>query len=164
MRIPIDPKTSTVDHFIPGLAVDPATEGTHTALGVVYYYYPVAACGPRASSTSAGSPPRTAARTWTPPTQLAGPMNLAWLPDTTQGRMVGDYISASFSGGVPHPVYVVAHAPGVQSDCSSVGAVCDVALYAASPPLAARGALRPALADPVLSVRGERPAGRTSAR
>jgi len=44
-RIPIDPVGSGVDHFIPGLAVDPATSGpgTHLAL-TYYYYYPDAAC------------------------------------------------------------------------------------------------------------------------
>jgi hypothetical protein len=38
-------------------------------------------------------------------------MSLSWLPDTTGGLMVGDYISTSFSNGVPHPFFALAHAP-----------------------------------------------------
>jgi hypothetical protein len=164
VRIPIDAKTSTVDHFLPGLAVDPATKGGKAVLGVVYYYYPVAACGSSCQLNVGWISSKNAGKKWTPPTQLAGPMDMTWLPDTTQGRMVGDYLSASFSGGVPHPVYVVANAPSVQSDCSSVGAVCDVSMYSASPSLAAHGALRPAVAEPVLSSMGQRSVGRVSAR
>ena len=44
-RVPIDPVTSTVDHFIPGLAVDPATSGASTHLALTYYFYPNANCG-----------------------------------------------------------------------------------------------------------------------
>jgi hypothetical protein len=164
VRIPIDAKTSTVDHFLPGLAVDPATKGGKAVLGVVYYYYPVAACGSSCQLNVGWVSSKNGGKKWTPPTQLAGPMDLTWLPDTTQGRMVGDYMSASFSGGLPHPVYVVANAPSVQPDCSSVGAVCDVSLFSASPSLAAHGALRPAVPEPVLSPVGERHAGRSTAR
>ena len=120
-RIPIDSTKSGVDHFLPGLAVDPGTSGSHAALGVVYYYYPVSACGGSCqldvgwvSSTDGG-------KHWTAPTQLAGPMSLDWLPDTDQGRMVGDYMSASFVNGAPHPVYVAANAPTGSSDCSDTG-------------------------------------------
>src|SRR6266699_230467 len=38
-RIPIDPTTSTVDHFIPGVAVDPATSASSAHLTLTYYYY-----------------------------------------------------------------------------------------------------------------------------
>jgi len=43
-RIPIDPLSSTVDHFIPGLAVDRATSGTTAHLTTTYYFYPQASC------------------------------------------------------------------------------------------------------------------------
>jgi len=57
------------------------------------------------SSTNGGT-------SWSAPTQLAGPMTMSWLPDTSQGRMVGDYISSSFgSDGNAHPAYAVASAP-----------------------------------------------------
>jgi Cytochrome P450 len=39
-RIPIDARSSTVDHFIPGLAVDRATSGKTAHLTATYYYYP----------------------------------------------------------------------------------------------------------------------------
>ncbi|MEU2775260.1 hypothetical protein ABZ646_20535 [Streptomyces sp. NPDC007162] len=110
-RIPIDATTSTVDHFIPGLAVDPSTSGSTAHLALTYYYHPVANCTASTcqldvgyvSSTDGGS-------TWTTPTQLAGPMSHSWLASTTQGTMVGDYISTSFSGGTAHPVFAVASA------------------------------------------------------
>jgi hypothetical protein len=38
-------------------------------------------------------------------------MTLTWLANTTQGFMVGDYISTSFSGGKAYPVFAVATAP-----------------------------------------------------
>jgi len=44
--------------------------------------------------------------------------------------MVGDYISTSYgSDGLPHPVIVVAHAPGTSTDCATATPTCDVALY-----------------------------------
>ncbi|MDI2125822.1 sialidase family protein [Yinghuangia seranimata] len=110
-RIPIDATSSTVDHFIPGIAVDPTTSGATAKLSLTYYYYPVANCTVstcqlnvgQVSSTNGGS-------TWTAPTQLAGPMSLSWLPGTTQGPMVGDYISSSFLNGKAFPVFMVAAA------------------------------------------------------
>ena len=36
-RIPIDSTASTVDHFIPGLGVDPNTSGTSAHLALTYY-------------------------------------------------------------------------------------------------------------------------------
>jgi hypothetical protein len=48
---------------------------------------------------------------WSAPTQLVGPMTLSWLPNTSQGRMVGDYISTSYSGGTAHPIFTNASAP-----------------------------------------------------
>src|SRR5207249_7419690 len=45
-RIPIDPVGSTVDHFLPGIAVDPTTSGSSAHIGLAYYYYPVASCQP----------------------------------------------------------------------------------------------------------------------
>src|SRR3989440_4155972 len=43
-RIPIDPVTSTVDHFIPGVAVDRNTSGANIHVAVGYYYYPSVSC------------------------------------------------------------------------------------------------------------------------
>jgi hypothetical protein len=39
-------------------------------------------------------------------------MNLSWIPNTSQGRMFGDYISTSvLNGGNAYPVLAVATAP-----------------------------------------------------
>ncbi len=116
-RIPLDPTGSGVDHFVPGLAVDRSTSGSSAHLALTYYFYPVANC---TSSTcqlqvgSATSPNGGAA--WTASTQLAGPMSPSWLPNTTQGRMFGDYISTSFSSGKAWPVISVANQPTTEFD------------------------------------------------
>jgi hypothetical protein len=97
-RIPIDAVGSGVDHFIPGLAVDPATSGSGAHLALTYYFYPDAACTPTTCKLDVGyiSSPDGGAH-WSARTKLAGPMSLSDLALTTQGRMVGDYISTSFN-------------------------------------------------------------------
>ena len=97
-RVPIDAVGSGVDHFIPGLAVDPATSGSGAHLALTYYYYPNAACTADTCELDVGfvSSPDAGA-TWSAPTALAGPMSLADIAATSQGRMVGDYISTSFN-------------------------------------------------------------------
>jgi BNR repeat-like domain len=112
VRIPIDPLDSGADHFIPGLAVNPQTAGPHARLALTYYSYPNAACTSATcelnvgfiSSTDGGS-------TWTSPTKLAGPMRLDWLANTSQGRMVGDYISTSFVHNDVVPFFAEANPP-----------------------------------------------------
>jgi hypothetical protein len=111
-RVPIDSTTSTVDHFIPGLGVDPATSGSTARLGLTYYYYPSASCTLSTCQLNVGfvSSPNGGA-TWSASTRLTGPMSLSWLSSTNQGRMVGDYISTSWTGGKAHPVFASASAP-----------------------------------------------------
>ena len=98
VRVPIDAATSGVDHFIPGLGVDKATSGTGAHLGLTYYYYPNAACTVSTCQLDAGyiSSPDGGAD-WGTPTALAGPMSLNDIAQTSQGPMVGDYISTSFN-------------------------------------------------------------------
>ena len=43
-RIPIDDVSSTVDHFIPGIGIDPATFGAAAHVALHYYYYPQSNC------------------------------------------------------------------------------------------------------------------------
>jgi hypothetical protein len=106
-RVPIDPVTSTVDHFLPGLGVDPTTSGGSAHLALTYYFYPNAACG-GACRLEVGyiSSPDAGAH-WGVATQLAGPMALSEIAATSQGTMVGDYISTSFSGGLATTVFAV---------------------------------------------------------
>jgi hypothetical protein len=113
VRVPIDPVTSTVDHFVPGIGVDRSTSGSSARIGLTYYYYPTASCTSSTcqldvgyiSSVNGGS-------SWSTATQVAGPMSLSWLPNTSEGRMFGDYISTSVvSGGNAYPVLALASAP-----------------------------------------------------
>ena len=111
VRIPIDATTSTVDHFIPGLGIDPATSGSTAHLGLTYYYYPQTICTAATcalyvgfiSSLDGGS-------TWSAATPVAGPMSLSWLPSTFSGQMVADYVATSFAGGKAYGVFAVAKA------------------------------------------------------
>jgi hypothetical protein len=108
-RIPADPVTSTVDHFLPGVAV--SSDGTK--ISVTYYYYPDVNCTAATCDLDVGHVSSTnGGASWSSGTQIAGPMKLSWLPDTSQGPMVGDYISSSFgSDGLAHPAFAVASAP-----------------------------------------------------
>ena len=140
--IPIDAATSTVDHFIPALAVDPAASGGSARLALTYYFYPVAQCTAATCQLEVGfiSSP-DGGNTWSAPTMLAGPMSLSWLPNTSSGVMVGDYVATAFSNGHAFTVFAVAHA--------NSGATFDEAIYANTNPLLAtadqslRGAMRP---------------------
>jgi len=128
-RIPIDPVGSGVDHFIPGLGVDPATAGAGAHLALTYYYYPDAACTPATCQLDVGfvSSPDAGA-SWSAPTQLAGPMSLADIAATSQGRMVGDYISTSFNdAGRAATVFAVGF--------PHTGTVFDEGMWAPSTPL-----------------------------
>ena len=106
-RVPIDDVNSGVDHFIPGLAVDPTTSGSSTKLALTYYFYPDTTCagGCQLDVGYVASP--DAGAHWSAPTQLAGPMTLDQIAQTSQGPMVGDYISTSISGGRATTVFAV---------------------------------------------------------
>jgi hypothetical protein len=112
-RIPIDGITSTVDHFIPGIAVDPSTSGSGARLALTYYSYPVASCTTATCALDVGViQSNDAGATWGASQQVAGPMSVTWLPGTSQGLMVGDYISTSFlASGDVMAVIAVAQAP-----------------------------------------------------
>jgi len=112
-RVPIDAATSTFDHFTPGIGVDASTSGTTTRIGLTYYYYPVANCTPSTCQLDVGFISSTnGGGTWSAPTQVAGPMMTAWLPNTSQGRMFGDYIATTvLAGGKAITVDPVAAAP-----------------------------------------------------
>jgi hypothetical protein len=128
-RVPIDAVGSGVDHFIPGLAVDPATSGSGTHLGLTYYYYPDADCTPDTCELNVGyvSSPDAGA-TWSGATALAGPMSLSDIADTSQGPMVGDYISTSFnSSGTAATVFAVGN--------PHTGTVFDEGMWAPTTPL-----------------------------
>jgi hypothetical protein len=144
-RVPLDPVGSGVDHFIPGLAVDRTTAGATAHLALAYYYYPASNCTGSdcqldvgyATSTNGGS-------TWTSGTQLAGPMNLGWIASTSQGPMVGDYISTSIDKGLAYPVFEVATAPnGATYNEASYTVTGGLAVQAGSLTARAAGAVLP---------------------
>jgi hypothetical protein len=110
-RVPIDAVTSGADHFIPGLGVDPATAGSSAKLGLTYYYYQNAACGTNCSLEVGYLQSTNGGATWGAPTHLAGPFSTTLCPDTSAGRMVGDYISTSWIGGKAYGAFAVATAP-----------------------------------------------------
>jgi len=111
-RIPIDPTTSTVDHFIPGIAVDPATSGSTAHLGLTFYFYPKANCTSATCQLGVGFvSSQNGGQTWSKVTRVAGPMKLSWIANTTQGRMVGDYISTSYVNGKAFAAFANAVAP-----------------------------------------------------
>ncbi len=122
-RVPIDVTTSTVDHLVPGIGVDPSTSGSSARVAVTYYFYPTANCTSTTCQLDVGFISSTNGGTsWGTATQLAGPMTLSWLPNTSQGRMFGDYISTSVPvGGNAYPVIPVANAPS--------GSTFDLAMY-----------------------------------
>jgi hypothetical protein len=96
-RVPIDAVNSGADHFIPGLAVNKSTSGTGTNLALTYYFYPDATCTGGCSLRVGFISSPDGGDHWGDATQLAGPMSLSDIANTTQGRMVGDYISTSFN-------------------------------------------------------------------
>jgi hypothetical protein len=112
-RIPLDAVGSGVDHFIPGLGIDPATSGGSAHLALTYYYYPNANCTASTCQLEVGfASSLDGGTSWSASTPLtAAPMNVTWLANTTDGYMVGDYIATSFSGGKAFPVFAVASAP-----------------------------------------------------
>jgi hypothetical protein len=120
-RIPTDPINSGADHFTPGLAVDRNTSGSHAHLGLAYYYFPSSTCDPSTCQLDVGFlSSDNGGASWSSPKQLAGPMQLTWLPLTTQGFMVADYLSTSIVPGDSDatPVFEVASAPTPPPDCS----------------------------------------------
>lgn len=113
-RVPIAATTSAADYFLPGLGVDRSSYyPASTRLGLSYYFYPNAACTSSTCQLEAGYVSSTnGGTTWSDTVQIAGPMSLAWLPDTPQGRTVGDTFSTEVAwGGNAFPVVSVASAP-----------------------------------------------------
>jgi hypothetical protein len=111
-RIPIDATTSTVDHFLPGIGIDPATSGSTAHMTVVYYYYPVSNCTSSTCELEVGFTSSTdGGATWTAGTKIGGPMKLSWLPVSDLGPMVADYIGVSYVNGNAFGVFADATAP-----------------------------------------------------
>ncbi len=111
-RVPIDLVSSAVDHFIPGIGIDPATAGATAHVAIHYYYYSQSSCTVATCQLNVGFiASANGGTSWNSPVTLAGPMQLSWLPNSQNGLMVGDYIATAFSNGVPHALFAVPTSP-----------------------------------------------------
>ena len=74
-------------------------------------------------------------------------MTLSWLPNTTQGRMVADYLSTSFggAGGPAYPAFAVAFQPtSGGSDCQTATPNCNQPTFTVQGGLSVGGIANPA--------------------
>jgi hypothetical protein len=126
-RVPIDPTTSTVDHFIPGIAVDVTAR-----LGLTYYFYANSACGTACELRVGFISSADGGANWTAPTQVVDPFSVNLVANTSQGRMVGDYISTSWVSGLAVGAFAVGKVP-------TNGLAFDEAIYVPTVGLAAAG-------------------------
>lgn len=125
-RIPIDAMTSSVDHFIPGLGIEPGTSGAGAHLGLTYYSYANTSCTASTCQLSANFiSSQDGGATWGAPQLLAGPMSLTWIAQTMDGAMVGDYMATVFASGRPIGFVTVA--------TPNNGTAYDHAAYASKP-------------------------------
>jgi BNR repeat-like domain len=129
-RIPIDSVDSGADHFIPGLAVDKSTSGSSAHVALTYYFYPDANCTVDTCQLQAAtiSSPDGGAN-WGGEDTIGSSMTLGQIALTSQGPMVGDYISTSF---LPDGTYTTNVAIG---QAPTNGQAFDEAMYAPAAPL-----------------------------
>ena len=133
-RVPTDPGgvNGTQDTFIPGVGVNRNSSGANTQVDFIFYYYPNVNCTFATCQLYVGFIwSSNGGLSWNAPITVAGPMTMSWLPNTTQGRMVGDYSSASYnSQGSNFGFFPVANAPGSSNpDCAVATPNCNQALY-----------------------------------
>lgn len=143
-RLPMVPKSSAVDLFIPGLGVDHTTSGTSAHLTVTTYAYSNTNCSQSTCQLYVGfTTSQDGGKTWTAGKVLAGPMSLSWLPDSQNGLMVADYLSVSYVNGQPFGVFAVAKAKS--------GSKFDEAMYTTTTALLASAN------EPTYSSAGDKP-------
>lgn len=112
VRAPTGSGLARVDYFVPGLGVDVTAEGS---LALVYHSRPQPLgcfefCPGGVDVWLIES--RDAGTTWTTPQRLSPEtMPMQWLADSATGRMLGDYVSTSWVGGRPIPVFALATQP-----------------------------------------------------
>ncbi len=110
-RVPIDATTSTVDHFTPGFAIQKGTSGSTAHIGLTYYFFPNADCGSVCNLSVGYVASTNGGATWSAAKTLAKGMNPSWLPSTTSGQMVGDFMATSFVDTKAHGVFATAKTP-----------------------------------------------------
>jgi hypothetical protein len=110
---PASAVTSGADAVLPAVGMDRASG----RVAIAYYRgLPTGIVAELVRSSALGA-------RWSAPRRLsAQPMRLDWMPRTTSGRMLGDYISIDYAGGRPLVVWALASEP--------VGASLRQAIYA----------------------------------
>ncbi|MBV8259216.1 MAG: exo-alpha-sialidase [Actinobacteria bacterium] len=107
-QVPTSPARTT---FLPAIAASQTQPGR---LGLVYTYEPDGSCtaGGTCLLHEAFVSSGTGGTGWSAPQRLdAEAMQDDWLAETDQGRMLGDYVAASFAGSRVVPVFALAIAP-----------------------------------------------------
>lgn len=111
------PGLTGLAHVVPGLGVDAGSSGPTTRLAIVSYAVPPdGGCGFGFSTCAAAdvvlASSATAGRTWRQSRRLdPRPMRLDWMADGEIGAFLGDYVSLSWIGGRPVPVFALARPP-----------------------------------------------------
>ncbi len=111
--VPFGPAQLAVDRFVPALAVDPLTAGSSARLAIVAYAATQAQGCHNCELVDALLIESTdGGLSWGAPQRLtAESMRLPWIAETNLGRMLADYVSVSFVGGRPVPVFPIAAEP-----------------------------------------------------
>jgi hypothetical protein len=136
VRVPIGTITDGHDNFIPGLAVDETTSGATSRVGITFYSYDVSACGSSCALKAGYIQSGDGGATWSTVTDVAAPFGVAAIANTSQGQMVGDYISTSWvdtpNGRRAYGAFAAAAAP-------PAGTAFDEAIYVPTGGLNATG-------------------------
>lgn len=112
-RVAVDPISSTIEHYVAGLGVQPATVGAAAHLDLVFMEMPNANCTSAncqidivtTSSADAGS-------VWSPVRVLtAAPQSVNWLPSSNFGAMIADYWTVAYVQTVPWVAIPIAQTP-----------------------------------------------------
>lgn len=142
-RIAVSPPDLTISAVLPGLAIEPGTAGATARMGITFYYYFNVPCARDSGKLFAGvTSSADGGATWAPAVALASPFEPEWMPDTNQGRMVGDYMDVGFAGGRAFPIFALPRPPSTAQFDQVIATVA--------------GGLEPGVALPEHAIRAER--------
>lgn len=128
-RVPVNPVGSGRSQMLPAIEVKPGTSGESAHLALVTYYIDDAQCSTdRCWLRAAYLSSVNGGQSWSTKTHLGSPMRLPWFPNTSSGRMFGDYMAISFAlDGMAVPIIPLARPP--------IGSVMDVTMQATRLPV-----------------------------
>lgn len=110
-RIPVDPVTSTIDHFTPGIAILNGTSGSNAHIAVTFDALVQANCSSNCNLAVGYISSPNGGASWAAPKLLTKGISPNWLPSTTSGQMLGDYNAVAYPGTKAHAVFATAQAP-----------------------------------------------------